>query len=178
MQPWYLSIMLSIPPCATQDMFNGALGLDHMIMEDAAAAGVPTQSVESMMTIFEIFKGDPIDEQINMLRINLLAPEIQQQMFVAMLDRYFAGDVATLWEMSRIVMEKTPGLSMQEAADSFAVFEQALLIDRNRAWMPVIRDAANQHDDIVIAVGAAHLIGADGILQFLKDEGWALSPLQ
>ncbi len=178
MQPWYLSIMLSIPPCATQDMFNGALGLDHMIMQDAAAAGVPTQSVESMMTIFEIFKGDPIDEQVDMLRINLLAPETQQQLFVAMLDRYFAGDVATLWEMSRVVMENTPGLSSAEAAESFATFEQSLLIDRNRAWMPVIRDAAGQHDDIVIAVGAAHLMGKSGVLQFLQDEGWTLNPLR
>ncbi len=178
MQPWYLSIMLSIPPCAAQEMFSGFLGLDHLIMQDAEAAGVPMQSVESTLTIFEIFKGDPIDEQIDMLRINLLAPDVQQQMFVAMLDRYFDGDVATLWEMSRVVMENTPGMSAEEAAESFATFEKSLLVDRNQAWMPVIREASSQHDNIVIAVGAAHLIGNEGILQFLQDDGWTLSPLR
>jgi uncharacterized protein YbaP (TraB family) len=113
-----------------------------------------------------------------MLRINLLAPDVQRQMFVAMLDRYFVGDVATLWEMSRVVMENTPGMSTQEAAESFATFEKSLLLDRNNAWMPVIREASTQHDNIVIAVGAAHLIGTGGILQFLQDDGWTLSPLR
>ena len=175
MQPWYLSLMLSIPPCATQDMLGGNLGLDHMIMEDAEQAGVPMQGLESMMTLFEIFREDPIDEQVDMLRINLLAPDIQQQVFVAMLDRYFEGDIATLWEMSRVVMRNVPDLDQQAAEEAFSDFESALLIDRNRNWMPVIREATTQHDTIVVAVGAAHLIGADGILQFLQDDGWALT---
>ncbi len=178
MQPWYLSIMLSVPPCAMQGMMAGDLGLDLMIMEDAEDAGVPMQSLEDVTTLFDIFNSDPIEDQIDMLRINLLSPDAQKQMFVAMLDRYFAGDVGTLWEMSRFAIMTTPGVDPAEAEDLFAQTEAALLIDRNRNWMPVIRDATQMHDDIVVAVGAAHLIGDDGILQFLDDEGWTLQQMQ
>ncbi|PUB17291.1 TraB/GumN family protein [Yoonia sediminilitoris] len=175
MQPWYLSMMLSIPPCAMQDMVSGNLGLDHMIMQDAAAAGVPTQAVEDIMTLFTIFQQDPLEEQIDLLRISLLAPDTQRQMFVSMLDSYFAGDIATLWEMSRIAVRQTPGISKEQADLYFEETEASLLVGRNRAWMPVMADALARHDDVVIAVGAAHLMGDSGVLKFLQDRGWDLS---
>ena len=56
----------------------------------------------------------------------------------------------------------------------FAQLGDALLIQRNRNWMPVIAEAAATHDDLVVAVGAAHLIGDFGILWFLEQDGWAL----
>ncbi len=175
MQPWYLSLVLSIPPCAAQDMLSGNRGLDHIIGENAAAANVPLQALEPFTTLFDIFQDEPIDEQIEMLMVNLLAPDMQQQMFVAMLDRYFAEDVGRLWEMSRIAMTEVPGIDPSTAAALFDETEKALLIDRNRNWMPVITQATETHDDIVVAVGAAHLIGSDGVLQLLQDDGWTLT---
>ena len=174
MQPWYLSIVLSIPPCATQDMLSGNLGLDHMITEGAQNAGVPMQALEPVTTLFELFEGNPMDEQIDMLMVNLSAPETQQRMFVSRLDSYFAQDVGTLWEMSRIAMAEVPGVDLAAAEQMFAQLEDALLIQRNRNWMPVIAEAAATHDDLVVAVGAAHLIGDFGILWFLEQDGWAL----
>ena len=178
MQPWYLSMMLSIPPCAMENMIQGQLGLDHMVMEDATAADVPLQGLEPVTTLFEIFENEPIDDQIAMLLVNLLAPETLQQLHVAMLDRYFEGDIATLWEMTRIAMNDMPGITPEEAADLFSKTEEGLLNERNRNWMPVINAAFEDHDNIVIAAGAAHLIGEQGILQFLEDDGWTVTPLQ
>lgn len=178
MQPWYLSLILSIPPCATQDMLAGDLGLDHMISDGAIDAGVPMQALEPVTTLFEVFEDSSFDEQINMLMVNLSSPAVQQQMFVAMLDSYFAQDVGTLWEMSRIAMTEVPGVDAQTAKDMFAQIEQSLLIKRNRDWMPVIADAVAEHDDLVVAVGAAHLIGQEGILQLLQDDGWTLTRLE
>jgi len=178
MQPWYLSLILSIPPCATQDMLAGDLGLDHMISEGAIEAGVPMQALEPMTTLFEVFQDSSFEEQIDMLMVNLSSPAIQQQMFVAMLDSYFAQDVGTLWEMSRIAMTEVPGVDEQTAKDMFANIEDSLLIKRNRNWMPVIADAVAEHDDLVVAVGAAHLIGQEGILQFLQDDGWTLTRIE
>ncbi|MEL6839069.1 MAG: TraB/GumN family protein [Pseudomonadota bacterium] len=178
MQPWYLSLVLSIPPCATQDMLAGDLGLDHMISEGAQAAGVPMQALEPVTTLFDLFQDSPLDEQIDMLMVNLSSPEIQQQMFVAMLDSYFAQDVGTLWEMSRISMTELPGIDEATATEMFAQIEDSLLIQRNRNWMPVIAEAVAEHDDLVVAVGAAHLIGTEGILQFLQDDGWTLTRME
>lgn len=177
MQPWYLSLILAIPPCAMTDMVNGVRGLDHMIISDAETAGVPMQAVEPHTTLFDLFKDEPMDEQIDMLRVNMLVPDLQQQMFVAMLDKYFAEDVGRLWEMSRIAMMGIPDIDPDEATATFNEMEEALLNTRNRNWIPVITGATDTHDDIVIAVGAAHLIGEEGILQLLQNEGWDIARL-
>ncbi|PJI84624.1 hypothetical protein BC777_3685 [Yoonia maricola] len=174
MQPWYLSLTLAVPSCAMSDMMQGMRGLDHMIIEDAQAAGVPMQAVEPYTTLFDLFDDDSFDEQIDMLRVSMLVPELQEQMFVAMLDRYFAEDVGRLWEMSRIAMTDVPDLAPAEANAMFDEMEESLLITRNRNWIPVITEAATRHDDIIVAVGAGHLIGNDGVLQLLENEGWAI----
>ena len=178
MHPWYLSLVLSIPPCATQDMLAGNLGLDHMISEEAERAGVPMRALEPVTTIFALFESSSFEEQIDMLMVNLASPDIQQQMFVAMLDSYFAQDVGTLWEMSRLSMTELPGIDEATATEMFAQIEASLLIERNRNWMPVIADAVEEHDDVVVAVGAAHLIGQEGILQLLQDDGWTVTRME
>lgn len=175
MQPWYLSLTLAIPSCAMSDVLAGARGLDQMIIEDAQAAGVPMQAVEPYTTLFDIFKDDSFEEQIDMLRIGMLVPDLQEQMFVAMLDRYFAEDVGRLWEMSRIAISDVPDIDPATGEAMFAEMEEALLNKRNRNWMPVIYEATSIHDDIVIAVGAAHLIGEEGVLQLLENDGWTLT---
>jgi len=178
MQPWYLSLMLAVPPCAMTDMIDGVRGLDHMIMQDAQAAGVPMQAIEPFTTLFDLFRDEPMEDQIDMLRVNMLVPELQQQLFVAMLDQYFAEDVGRLWEMSRIAMLDMPDVDPTEATEMFDEMEEALLNTRNRNWIPEITQATESHDDIVIAVGAAHLIGDEGVLQLLKNEGWDITRIR
>lgn len=175
MQPWYLSMTLAVPSCAMSDMMAGVRGLDHMIMADAQAAGVPLQAVEPYTTLFDLFGDDSFDEQLDLLRISMLVPELQEQMFVAMLDRYFAEDIGRLWEMSRIALSDVPGMDPVAGNAMFDEMEEAMLNTRNRNWIPVITEAAEGREDIVLAVGAGHLIGEIGVLQLLENEGWAIA---
>ncbi|KQB96366.1 hypothetical protein AL073_10265 [Loktanella sp. 1ANDIMAR09] len=175
MQPWYLSMTLAVPSCAMADMMAGARGLDQMIIEDAQAAGVPMQAVEPYTTLFDLFGDDNMDEQISMLRISMLVPELQQQMFVSMLDSYFAEEIGQLWELSRLAMSDVPGMDPAAGNAMFDEMEESMLNIRNRNWIPVITDAAKGRDDIVVAVGAGHLIGEQGVLQLLENEGWTIT---
>lgn len=174
MQPWYLSLMLAIPPCAMMDLAMGIEGLDGMISDLAAENDVPMQALESFTTLFEMFQTGTMEEQVDMLRLSLVSPDTQQQMFVAMLDSYFSNDVGRLWEMSRIAVADTTGLDPETGAAVFSEMENMLLIQRNRDWMPVIADTMEENDTIVAAFGAAHLIGNDGVLQLLENDGWEL----
>lgn len=178
MQPWYLSMTLAVPSCAMTDMMAGVRGLDQMIIEDAQAAGVPLQAVEPYTTLFDLFGDDSIDEQVNMLRISMLVPELQQQMFVSMLDSYFAQNIGQLWEMSRIALSDVPGIDPAEGNAMFDDMEESMLNTRNRNWIPVITEAAEDRDDIVLAVGAGHLIGEQGVLQLLENEGWVITRVE
>ena len=177
MQPWYIGLMLAIPPCAMPDLAAGREGLDGIVMDQAEAAGVPVQALEPWDTLFTLMRSDPIDVQVDQLRLALSPPDLQAAMFGTMLDSYFAGDIAELWEVSRVATHLLPGIDRAEADALFAQSEQQLLVDRNAAWMPVILDAAGDHDRITIAVGAAHLQGEWGILNLLARDDWDVAPL-
>ena len=177
MQPWYLSLTLAIPPCAMQEMLSGVSGLDKMIIADAKAAGVPMQALEPFTVLFDLFEGQSIEEQIDMLRVNMLDPALQQQMFVSMLDLYFTQEVGKLWNMSRIAIAQMPDLDPADGMEMFAQMQEALLDRRNRNWMPVIEEATQTHDDVVLAFGAAHLVGDQGVLQLLEDAGWTITQI-
>ena len=177
MQPWYVGLMLAIPPCAMADLSAGREGLDGLVMDQAEAAGVPVQALEPWDTLFTLMRSDPVEVQVDQLRLALSPPELQAAMFGSMLDSYFAGDIAELWEVSRYATHLLPGIDVAEADALFALSEQQLLVDRNVAWMPVIEAAAQTHDRIIVAVGAAHLQGDAGLLNLLTRDGWDVAPL-
>ncbi len=174
MQPWFLSLTLAIPPCAMSSLTQGKKGLDHMIMAEAETAGVPMRALEPSNTLLDIMRDGTFDEQVEALQLSLLAPDMHSEMFVAMLDAYFAEEIAILWEASRMATAFVPGLDQQTAQAQFDQTEHALLSERNLNWMPVI--AENLRPNTVVAVGAAHLMGEMGILRLLENDGWVITP--
>lgn len=174
MQPWYLSLLLAIPPCTMAALAQGHGGLDGLISDLAVANGTPMQALEPATTLFDIFDAAPMDQQLAMLRLGLADPALQEPVLVATLDAYFAQDVALIWALSRHAALNTAGIDRAQAAAVFAQMEQALLIQRNQNWQPVIAAASADHRQIVAAFGAAHLFGETGVLQLLANDGWAL----
>lgn len=171
-QPWYLMMTLAIPQCALGDIAAGKRGLDHMIMDAATANDVPMQALEPFDTLFTIFQSETTAEQIETLKLSLLAEDKQKSMFVALLDSYFAQDIGRLMALNYIAATDMNGVDPDKARTLVREGEQALLFDRNIAWMDVIGAATDQHDTLVIAVGAAHLPGDQGVLRLLENDGW------
>ncbi|WP_208348009.1 TraB/GumN family protein [Pseudaestuariivita rosea] len=173
-QPWYLSMILGIPPCAMADMARGVRGLDHMIMEHAVETGTPMQSLEDSATLLRMFSSDPIEEQIEMLEAGLAMNYDADAMYATLIEAYFREMHVEIWEYSRLRSQAVPGYTAEDMRRMFAEVEDMLLIRRNIAWMPVILGAADQHDMIIVAAGAAHLGGEKGVLNLLENEGYAL----
>ncbi|RPE05621.1 TraB/GumN family protein [Chitinophaga lutea] len=59
----------------------------------------------------------------------------------------------------------------------WAGYEDALVYDRNRNWVPVIEKAIRQ-GPVVIACGAMHLGGEQGLLALLKARGYEVTPVR
>ena len=93
-----------------------------------------------------------------------------------MLDSYFAGRVQEMWELSRITLRFMPDIDPAQAEASFAQVEEQILVARNHAWIPVIEAAAADNNRMVVAVGAAHLPGVNGVLQLMENAGWTITP--
>lgn len=175
-QPWYLTLTLSIPVCALPDLTSGKRGLDHLIMAAATENGTPIQALEPWDTLIKVMRLGSPQEQLDQLKLSLLAPELQSEMFVAMLDAYFTEQIAVLWETSRIAADYVPGLDPETATALFNESEQAILIDRNKSWIPTIESASKSNKNTIIAFGAAHLPGENGVLNLLQQNGWTVTP--
>jgi hypothetical protein len=57
------------------------------------------------------------------------------------------------------------------------VMYQRLLVDRNRNWMPKIEALFARKGHTLVVVGAAHLVGPDGLLAALKAKGYTVEQL-
>jgi uncharacterized protein YbaP (TraB family) len=62
--------------------------------------------------------------------------------------------------------------------DDFPAIYQALLVDRNNAWMPQIVAMSKTAEIEFILVGALHLVGSDGLLSMLSSRGYQITQLQ
>ena len=54
---------------------------------------------------------------------------------------------------------------------------QAMLVTRNRAWIPKLETLLNSGKQYFVIVGALHLVGPDGLLQQFKKDGYTVEQL-
>ncbi|TNC74680.1 TraB/GumN family protein [Rubellimicrobium roseum] len=176
-RPWFLLVSLSLPACAMADAQAGREGLDGLLTDAALAAGTPMAALEPWDTVFRLMEDTPEAEQIDALRAALADPGLNEEATVAMMDGYFAGRTGEILEMSRLAAEFLPEDEREGALAGAEAIEEDLLLARNRAWVPVIEEAAAANPRLVVAAGAGHLPGEEGLLQLLADRGWTVTPL-
>ncbi|SFQ60512.1 TraB/GumN family protein [Donghicola eburneus] len=176
MRPWYVSMMLSIPPCAMDTMTSVVGGLDKMVERAALALDKPVRSLEDWQTIFSTFSEIPYQEQLDIMALSIMPDEVSEAAFTATLDAYFDERHARSWGLSEVLSHRIPGLTAEQIEAESARMQDLLLDRRNQNWLPVILDAV-QDEDILVAVGAAHLIGENGLVALLENAGFALTRL-
>ena len=176
MQPWYLALTLGIPACAMADLVAGQKGIDAILAERAAALDVPIEAIEPWDTLFDLMSSDPIETQITALESALLPQDLSTEMHATLLDSYFAGDVAEIMALNRVVARRTPGMTPAEVDAEFARMEAELITGRNRDWVLSISSEMDKGDIALLAVGAAHLPGETGLLALLERDGWTIAP--
>jgi uncharacterized protein len=176
-QPWYAVLLLAIPACALTEMIDPK-GLDGALIDAAVAAGVPVQALEPYDTLFAIF-GTLGDEMVIAMLDQTLAMEDQaEDLSVTLADAYFAGDSRAMWEFMRVTDYPDPAYTRERVDADLAAMEEVMMAARNRAWIPVIEAAADATEGpLVVAFGALHLAGDEGVLNLLAGQGWALEPL-
>ncbi|MFZ5962287.1 TraB/GumN family protein [Thalassococcus sp. BH17M4-6] len=171
-QPWYLSMLLGIPPCAAATLTEGR-GLDKRLSDIAEAADVPMAPLEDYRTVFAVFASAPLEEQVRMMESAIIDTQMSEDMFATIISSYMDESTAEGWEVMRLLSYRASPLPEAEIDAAFDSMEELLLIQRNRDWIPVILDAAGP-EPIVVAAGAAHFPGKNGVLALLEAEGFAI----
>lgn len=171
-QPWYLSLMLSMSPCTLKSLAQNKNGLDQRIMTIAADANVPTSSLEPFETVFRLFNQDPLEEQIALLSIGVVPVEASENASYTLVEQYFDQEVIAALETSRVTTREHFDMTPEEFDTLFDDIMDLINVQRNLSWIEPIE--ATPGDSIVVAAGALHMGGAQGILNLLANEGYVL----
>jgi len=175
LRPWFVSMMLSIPPCALQLAAAGG-GLDKRMIDAATDRDIPIMALEPFDTALGLFDSLSQDEQILMIRNALQVEQQSGDFLTTTADAFFDGESRLIWEFSRHIANAMPGATPEKTDAYFAHAEQTLMADRNTSWIPNIM-AALQNGPAFAAFGALHLSGKDGVLALLEKQGFTITPL-
>ena len=80
-----------------------------------------------------------------------------------MLRAWQTGDADKLEQLLNDASRKAP-----------AIFKR-LVGDRNRQWVPKIEEWLRGGNNAVVIVGAAHLVGKDGVVELLRKKGYKVT---
>lgn len=163
-KPWALALtLLGLEWQAAG--FDADLGLDKHFYDQAVAAGKEVQGLETIE--FQISRFDELTmaEQDRMLASTLRELETEKAAVTTLADAWKAGDAPTV---ERIVL--------QELRKEPAMY-QRLLVERNRNWLPKIEALFGRKGRTFVVVGAAHLVGSDGLLAMLKAKGYGIEQM-
>lgn len=175
LQPWYVVVMLSLPPCAIAQM-QDPKGLDGLVIDTALDAGVPVRGLEPFDTVFSIFDRMTREEMVAMIQSTLAVEDRSEDYAATLADSYFAGESRIIWEYLRNVSYGLPSYTPAQVDAEFARMEELLMNARNRSWIPVLTGAAAE-GPVFAAFGALHLSGEEGVLNLLQQEGFTLERL-
>ena len=172
MRPWFLSMMLGIPPCMMQDP-SANHGMDARLDELAGELGIPRYSLEEIDDLMTLFDSYPIEEQVQSLVRMADAMGGSEDQLATMANAYLEEKHVEILQLARLQGLEESGLSPEVFDEEWNSFEQKLLVERNTNWMQHILDI--QDRTVVIAVGAGHLGGDHGLLNLLQQSGYNLS---
>lgn len=172
LQPWFAATMITLPQCELTHQASGAQTIDATIEALALSQGIPVQGLETALEALASMQNLPTQTQIDFLRIGLGTIDTAEPLFMTMAQLYSEGRIAEINELTNAISARATPMAEVDAL-SEQVFG-ALLGGRNHNWMPAILDAA-QHGPSIVAVGALHLGGDEGLLRLLEGEGFDIT---
>lgn len=160
-KPWALALTL-LGMAWQKAGFEADLGLDKHFYDLAHAEGKPVQALETIQFQISRFDGMSMTDQDRLLAQSLQELETETAAVGTLARAWKAGDAATV---ERIVLQDVK---------SDPVMYRRLIVERNQAWLPTIEGLLARPRPAFIVVGAAHLVGPDGVLAALQAKGYTL----
>ena len=160
LRPWAAAMTLSVPPPQT------GLFMDLALSFRAGGMGLDVIALETLDEQLEFLKGMSHGAQLELIRAAVEEHENMPETFEKLVSAYLAGDLDELEALSQHQLE-----SMDE--EVVRHFNEVGLKQRNHIMferaLPYLEKGG-----LVIAVGALHLVGEDGLVRLLEEEGFEL----
>lgn len=149
-------------------------GVDVQLMERAKEKGIELREIESVMFQLEMLSNYSTELQILLLEMSLepTAAEVCAETR-NMYELWCQGDEAALREL---LNEEASDLT-EEEMKLYEEYEKAMLTDRNDGMLKVALEYLESGDTVFYAVGLAHLLQGNGLVDALRAAGYTVEAI-
>ena len=163
-KPWFLAMTLEALEWQEAG-FDASLGLDKHFFDRAQTDGKTIQGLETTDFQISLFDNMTRDQQERFLADTLKSVDKEKAAVKTLTGAWRNGDAATIERLVMADVKTDP------------VMYDRLLIARNRTWLPKIEALFSRPRHAFVVVGAAHLVGPDGLVAMLKAKGYQVVQL-
>jgi uncharacterized protein YbaP (TraB family) len=163
-KPWMLAIALQ--GFELQKVgFDPELGLDKHFYDRAKEQGKAVQGLETAEYQISRFDTMTMEQQDRMLAQTLKELDTEIASVGKLTAAWKSGDAPAVERIVLADLKSDPQMY------------QRLLVERNKNWLPKIEALFAGRGRALVVVGAAHLVGPDGVLAMLKAKGYTVEQL-
>jgi hypothetical protein len=161
MKPWFAAINLIAMKLRALGL-DPRRGVDQYLAAEAKRRDKPTSGLETLE--FQIGLLDQLSKQNQeaMLRETVTELDLLDRNIEEIVRSWLDGDETVLAKLLLVGMVQFPEI------------HQKVIVERNRRWVPEIEKLLEQRGGALIVVGAAHLVGGDGVIEMLKTKGYSV----
>ena len=161
-KPW--AVAMTMAAMKLQRLgFDPQLGIDRYFAERAKRSNKRTDGLETAEFQLDLFDQFSAKEQELLLRQSMNEMDHVERNVTEIVQSWKSGDVGAVERHLLVGMRDYPEI------------HQKIIDDRNRRWLPQIESLlAARDDNAMIVVGAAHLVGKNGVIELLKARGYSV----
>ncbi|HUK36420.1 MAG TPA: TraB/GumN family protein [Vicinamibacterales bacterium] len=163
-KPWMLAMTIEAMEWQKAG-FDAELGLDKHFFDRAQSENKTIQGLETTDFQISLFDGMTMEQQDRFLAETLKGVATETASVGKLAAAWKVGDLASIERLVLADVKSDP-----------LVYDR-LLVARNRVWLPKIEALFSRPQHAFVVVGAAHLVGPDGLLAMLRAKGYRLVQL-
>jgi uncharacterized protein YbaP (TraB family) len=161
MRPWMAELTLSGLELQRAG-FDPELGIDVHYRRKAAGNGMALSMLETAAEQIDYLAGLPMELQVAQLQKTLEEGDTELKEVREIAAAWRAGDATAIEQLLLKGMKESPA------------YYQSLVVNRNRRWLPRIESCLTTGNCFIV-VGAAHMVGSDGLIAMLKQKGYRIA---
>jgi len=161
-EPWFAGLTVSVMALQAHG-YDVQHGVEQIIQAEARDAGLPSCGLETLDGQLGLLDGLPDTLQKEILMQAIEEAGSIESLIEPMLDAWRRGDEAGLER------------SLEEDFEGYPELADALIYRRNERWAAQVSKMLEDDEDVLVVVGAMHLVGDRGLPALLAGRGYSVA---
>jgi uncharacterized protein len=162
-KPWLLAMTLAMAKLQ-QLGYDPEHGIDKYFFDKAKRQNKDILALETAEFQINLLDALSANVQEAALLQTLKELDVMEKEFDAIVQAWKVGDTRKLED------------SLLESFKEYPDVYQKIVSERNKNWIPKIEEFLKRRGNTLLVVGAAHLVGPDGVVELLRNKGYVVEP--